>query len=109
MSSNLEINELIEEVNNIIEEINSQEIASEDQLHQLICAQGDLISKLIEEVRFVHGIQNTCLKFVFDLTNIINNKGVCVENDKTTVTFLNDEIENLNRIKKEAIEKGLMN
>ena len=106
MNNSLEICQLIDEVNNITEQINSQENVDNDQINQLICAQGDLISKLLEHVELAGEVQKTNLKFIFKLMDTINKKGVRTENGEITISFEDDEIENLNKIMKEAITKG---
>lgn len=109
MNNSLEICQLIDEVNNITEQINSQGDASKDQINQLICTQGDLISKLLEHVELAGEVQKANLKFIFKLMDIINKKGVRTENGEITISFEDDEIENLNKIMKEAIAKGFTN
>lgn len=109
MNSNLELSQLIDEVNNIAEQINSQGSANKDQINQLICAQGELISKLLEQIELASEIQKANLKFVFKLMDIITKKGVRTERGGFVTSFEVDEMEDLNKIMKEAIEKGFTN
>ena len=109
MNNSLEISQLINEINNIIEQINSQESESKDQINQLICIQGNLISKLLEQVELASEIQKANLKFIFKLMDTITKKGIRNESGEIVTSFENDEIENLNKIMKEAITKGFTN
>ena len=109
MNNRLEISQLIDEINNITEQINSQGSASKDQINQLIYVQGNLISKLLEQVELANKIQKVNLKFIFKLMDTITKKGVRTESGGMVTSFENDEIENLNKIMKEAITKGFTN